>query len=122
MINIILYSIIAVVALFVVLYIIKRVAKTKKNKNSQERKELKTAIQQSKPRRTERFTTSIFIYKLPTVANKNFCAASRQRNSPNRLMSNLWKNTLLLPKNTTEKTSSDMSLPDVNISDSLEIP
>ena len=48
MINIILYSIIAVVALFVVLYIIKRVAKTKKNKNSQERKELKTAIQQSK--------------------------------------------------------------------------
>nr|DAI26752.1 MAG TPA: DNA polymerase III subunit alpha [Caudoviricetes sp.] len=48
MINIILYSIIAVVALFVVLYIIERVAKTKRNKYSQERKELKAPTQQSK--------------------------------------------------------------------------
>lgn len=45
------------------------------------------SFKNAKPRRTERSTTSIFMCKLPTVANKNFCAASRQRNSLNRLMS-----------------------------------
>lgn len=44
-------------------------------------------IQEHENKKNETLYDLYFMCKLPTVANKNFCAASRQRNSLNRLMS-----------------------------------